>query len=122
MIVQLFWSKQNDILLIEEPETSLHPEAQIHLPELFAEVIREKKALILTTHSEFLILALSKPVKKGLINSNDIAIYSLNKTPEGSQISALEVGDNGYIKGWIPSFTKVESELMKEFLETVPTE
>jgi predicted ATPase len=55
MIVQLFWSKQNDILLIEEPEISLHPEAQIYLPELFAEVIKEKKTLILTTHSSKVI-------------------------------------------------------------------
>lgn len=122
MIVQLFWSKQDSILLIEEPETSLHPQSQVQLPELFSEAIKRRVRLVLTTHSEFLILALSKPIREGLIKREDVAIYNLSKTPTGTQLTQLEVGENGFIKGWIPSFTKVETDLMKEFLKYVPTE
>lgn len=118
MITQLFWSKPGDVILIEEPEISLHPEAQALLPELFAEVANEGKSLIVSTHSHFLILALSRPVRSGMAKPSDIAVYNLEKTPEGSMPTRLEMSEKGYIKGWIPSFTKIESDLMSEFLES----
>lgn len=48
LLVQLLSSVSNDMILIEEPEISLHPAAQVYLPQLF-----EQKTIILTTHSEF---------------------------------------------------------------------
>jgi hypothetical protein len=120
LLVQLLLSAKNDMILIEEPEMSLHPAAQLYLPQLFAEIINQQKNIILTTHSEFLILALSNPIQRKLIRPSDVAVYNLQKGPEGTEVKSLEIGENGYIKGWIPSFTKVETELMQEFLKTVP--
>jgi predicted ATPase len=120
ILVQIFWSAKEDIILIEEPEISLDPEAQIHLPELFAAALRDQKSIIATTHSHFFILALNIPIKKKLIRADEIAIYNFQKTSEGTKVTRLELDENGYLKGWIPSFTKTESELMNAFLETVP--
>lgn len=120
IIVQIFSSAKDDIILIEEPEISLRPEAQTHLPELFAAALRDQKSIITTTHSHFFILALNMPIKKNLIGVDEIAIYNFEKTNEGTKVTKLELDENGYLKGWIPSYTKTESELMNAFIDTVP--
>ena len=123
IITQIFWSKADDILLIEEPEISLHPDAQVFLPELFAEAIKEGKTIVITTHSTLLTLALSRPIKQGLIGPADIAVYNFKMEQQrGTTVTKLELNEQGYIKGWVPSFAGAERELMKEFLETVSKE
>jgi predicted ATPase len=64
VITQLFWSDPDSIVMIEEPEISRHPNAQILLAELFAEAVHEGKQIIITAHSEFLPLTLAFQYKK----------------------------------------------------------
>lgn len=122
VITQLFWSQPDDIIMIEEPEISLHPKSQVILTELFAKAISEGKQIIITTHSEFLPLAFRKPIEKGLLKLDDIAVYHIKKEKEGSVAEKLELTDEGYIKGWIPSFSEIEEKLLEEWIETVPEE
>lgn len=117
IIVQLFWSDPGSIILIEEPEISLHPKAQVDLQKLFADVIKEKKQIICTTHSPFLILALARIIQKGDLNLEDIAIYHLKKTSQGTIADRLSVNERGYVKGYIESFAEVEHYLYEEWAE-----
>lgn len=121
MITQIFWSKEGDVSLIEEPEISLHPDSQALLPELFAHAIKENKTIVVTTHSEFLLLALSRPIRDNLLSQDDVAVYYCKKEKgKGTAITKLEVTKQGYVKGWVPSFASIEKELLKEFLESAP--
>ena len=107
--------------MIEEPEISLHPEAQILMQQMFAEVIKEGKQIILTTHSSFLLLALSKVVKSDLISPDEIAIYHIEKGENGTMVNPpepLELNEDGYITGWIPSYVRVEDQLFTEWAES----
>jgi len=120
VITQLFWSEPGDIIMIEEPEISLHPGSQVLLTELFAEAIAEGKQIIITTHSEFLPLALRRPIKKGLLTLDDIALYHIKKEEEGTIAEKLDLTEDGYVRGWIPSFAEIEEDLLGEWIETVP--
>jgi predicted ATPase len=120
VITQLFWSDPGSIIMIEEPEISLHPNAQARLAELFAEAIHEGKQIIITTHSEFLPLTLSIPIQNRLLKKDDIAIYHVEKGQKGTAVKRLELTSKGYVKGWIPSFAELESQLLKDWMETVP--
>jgi len=112
VIVQLFWAKPGSIVMIEEPELSLHPEAQDKLPALFAAAIRDGKQVMITTHSHYLLLALTKAVKAGL-PAKDIAIYEVKKEPETGTIAKLiEVTKEGYLREWVTSFAEVDTELL----------
>ncbi len=106
--------------MIEEPEISLHPESQVKLVEMFAEAIKDGKQIIITTHSSLLVLSLNRPIRKGVLKRDDVAIYDVTKTSKGTQVTPLELTDKGYIKGWIPSFKKVEQELMREWVQSLP--
>lgn len=52
------------LVLIEEPETSLHPSAQHELGKFFMDVsIRKGHQILLTTHSEYLLRGLPSPAR-----------------------------------------------------------
>ena len=118
VITQLFWSNEGDIILIEEPEISIHPKGQAMLPELFADAIKEGKQIIITTHSGYLPLALSRALNKGL-RAEDIAVYEVTKDKEGTKVKKKEIDERGYIKGYIDSFYEVEEELAKDWAKSV---
>ena len=110
VITQLFWATPESIIMIEEPEISLHPEAQVKLGELFADAILEDKQIIATTHSHFLLLALSRAVEKGL-KVEDIAVYHVTKGKEGTEAKPVKLSKRGYPLGWPPSYEKVERDI-----------
>jgi predicted ATPase len=130
VITQLFWSEPGDIIMIEEPEISLHPESQAKLPELFAEAISEEKQIIVTTHSDFFPYALRRAIEHSL-KVEDIAIYHVERDERGcTKAEPLKLDKNGYIEGkvdregriverWIPSFAKVDEELSEKWFKTL---
>jgi len=122
IITQVLWSKRGDTIMLEEPEISLHPEAQVVLQELFAEVIKEGKQIICSTHSPFLVLALSRVIKKKLLNLNEVAVYHVEKDEEGTRIKHLELNKHGFVVSGVPSFVKVEKELFQEWSESLEGE
>lgn len=124
IITQLFWAEKEEIVLIEEPEISLHPESQAKLPELFADAISEGKQIIVTTHSDFFPYALRKAVvsEKHPLKVEDVTIYEVEKGKEGTRAISKGLDESGYIEGWIPSFVKVDKELSNLWLETLEEE
>lgn len=121
VITQLFWSPEGSLLMIEEPEISLHPKAQIDVLEMFAEAIkRDNKQIIATTHSHILLQAIGYVVNKGWLSRDNIAVYHVEKRKAGTTTKALPLGKNGYIRNWVPSYTKVERQLLLEWAKTLP--
>jgi len=115
VIVQLFAAPPGSLIMIEEPEISLHPEAQVSLVRMFADAIAYGQQLIVTTHSETLLLALQQlRATKGL-SPGDVAVYHFSRDETGATAARLPLDENWYIKGWVPSFAAVEERLLKEW-------
>lgn len=119
LIAQIFWSQPNDVIMIEEPEISLHPQSQVVLQELFAKAVEDHKQIIITTHSPILVLALSKIIQMNKIDREKVAVYEIRKTRFGSKARALDINDRGYLENWIPSFKTVEDELFDEWAKSL---
>lgn len=99
VIAQLFCSEAGDLIMLEEPETSIHPSLQSKLATLFAEVVQERKQLIITTHSMFLpLLALKE------LGPQKVGVYGIVKGENGTQAQPLQITEKGYIKDWVPQF------------------
>ncbi|MCK4308301.1 ATP-binding protein, partial [candidate division WOR-3 bacterium] len=122
VIVQSFSCKPGSIIMVDEPEISLHPSSEVKLPFLFSEIVKEDKQIIITTHSEFLPLALGKAVREGKINKEEVALYELVKGEEGTEKRELKLDENGRIMGWIPEFRKVEDEIYEDWGSFLPEE
>jgi predicted ATPase len=120
IITQLFWSKPESVIMIEEPEISLHIEAQLELPKMLSDAIKEGKQVIVTTHSEHLILALKPLIVNGELKPEDVAIWHFEKTQKGTKAEKLNLTDKGIVEGWIPSYVEAEREIIKEWFNTLP--
>ena len=122
IIVQIFAAEPGSVIMVEEPEISVHPESQVLLDELFATAISEGKQIICTTHSPFLILAINRIIKKGLAKVDSIAIYHVEKGEEGTKATQLPLNKHGFLENGIPSFMKTEQQLFNEWSETLEEE
>ena len=103
---------RNSVLIIEEPESHLHPEMQVKFTRQLAAMVRSGIRVIVTTHSEWvleelsnLVLAskVSKKRRKGL-SSGSVALapnevgawlFQQKKRPRGSVVTELELERSG---------------------------
>ena len=115
VIAQLFSAPRGSLIMVEEPEISLHPEAQVELIKMFGDAIHHGQQLLITTHSETLLLALPRLAAFDKLTPADVAVYHLSRDEAGAHAAPLQLEDTWYIRDWVPSFAEVESQLIKEW-------
>lgn len=83
------------LLIMEEPESNLHPSIQSKLADLFVEIVNKHKVkLVIETHSEYLIRKLQYLVATKKINHENIGVhyFSMDKNDAGRrQIEFYEI-------------------------------
>jgi len=85
-----------DILFIEEPEAHLHPEVQVELIEIFAKLSELKLKVFITSHSNYMFNKLNNLIIKKEINKNNIMVYHLVRTADGTTINnEMKVTEDG---------------------------
>jgi len=88
------------VLCIEEPEIHLHPKAQASLCDAFVEVVRRLGTqLVLTTHSEHILIGLLTAVATGQLKPEELAVYEFSRDGESAVAERLDVTPQGQIKG-----------------------
>ncbi len=93
IICQCFVADKNSIIMVEEPEIHLHKETQYKLVELFVDVVKECKQIILTTHSPLIIRKLWRLVKDGKIGKDEISTYYVTKSDKGTEVKQANIDD-----------------------------
>lgn len=114
LITQMFHGDEGAIIALEEPEISLHLALQTQLPELFSEVVKEKKQIIVTTHSSQFLTAFRQSFKNHTLTTNDLAVHHLEKTQKGATSKKLKVTRQGIVKPFPPSIAKAEKKLISQ--------
>jgi hypothetical protein len=114
-------TSSSSILIIEEPETNLHPALQSKLAEMFIDCYKNYNIqFILETHSEYLIRKLQYLTAKKEIRPEDTQIYYFyppDDVPEGENqmypINILEDGslDKNFGKGFFDEADNIALEL-----------
>lgn len=111
-------------VLLEEPESNLHPGAVRKLPKSFFEIIKkENKQILITTHSEPLIVGVLSAVARGDISKNDVAFYLTTRQTETgvTLFSKQEVTEDGEIPGGLKSFMVGELDDIKGLFKSKKT-
>jgi predicted ATPase len=107
---------EETLIIIEEPESHLHPFAHAQLAQLFTESIKDdtNKKYLIETHSQNFILRLRRLVAEGYLNENDLGIYYVEFDEESNEgnLREIKVDDGGGVDWWpdtIFSETSVET-------------
>ena len=91
------------MLMLEEPETNLHPNWQTKLADLFQIAVHKYKTqFLIETHSEYLIWRLQYLVLKGDLKPEDVVIYyfkGANAEQKEPFVKKINIRANGRLSG-----------------------
>ena len=110
IIVAILKAKPNDLLIIENPESHLHPAGQSKIAELCAIASGNGVQIIVETHSDHFLNGIRVATKKGLLTPEQSKVYYFRKD-EGeleTKIDEIHIDKNGgidnYPKGFFDQF------------------
>lgn len=103
-------AKKEETIILEEPETTLHPDNQILLARLIAKLINAGLRIVVTTHSPYFLEQLSHCVVAGSsqagkefrefadderLDKDSVAAYSFKEDDGGYKMVPITVDDEG---------------------------
>lgn len=108
--------KDNSIVIVENPESHLHPSAQSKLGEFFAKFANNGVQIILETHSDHIINGIRKSVKNSSIDKDKVLFNFFSKGDELGKYSVekINIDKNGKLNNWPKGFfDQYENDLME---------
>src|SRR5262249_35557354 len=101
-------------------ELNLHPRAIAKLADLLVEEsTRSDKQLMLTTHSEHLLLGLLNNVAEGNLAASDLVVLYTSLTENGAKVERVPITDDGMAGGGLPGFFDATLEAQRRHLEAL---
>ncbi len=100
IIVAALHAPKDSIVIIENPESHIHPEGQSKLMELICKAAKAGTQFIIETHSDHIINGLLVATKQGLIDSDDSRVYFFdrNLATHATESTRLPILPGGRIK------------------------
>jgi predicted ATPase len=96
--------EKETIIIIEKPESHLHPSAHAELAQLFFDSIKldKNKKYLIETHSQNFVLRMRRLVAEGKLNPEDLAIYYVDYDEEEyeSELKRINVKEDGSVDWW----------------------
>jgi len=122
ILIQIAVAKENSLLLIEEPETNLHPNLQSHIADIMIDAHKKfGHNFIVETHSEYLIRKLQYFTAINEINTFDTSIYYFNNKilNNNELVYQLKIQPNGFIEedfgsGFFDEASKLITDLYEQ--------
>jgi len=104
IIVHTVSMPESGCLLVEQPESHLHPSAQADIADLFIDNTKGNRQFVIETHSEHFILRLRRRIAEGRIEPERVAVFAVEKKRGNSVIKQLTLRSDGHFEEWPKGF------------------
>lgn len=108
VIVCLLSIKKDKLIIIENPESHIHPRGQVELGKLISLAAMNGAQIFVETHSDHIINGIRLSVKEKLINKKDVCIFNFEKiTTNDEQFSIaklINIDDKGELSEYPENF------------------
>ena len=112
-------SNDKNMILVQQPETHLHPKLQADVGKIMVDSLANKsnhrlKTWIVETHSETILLRILKMIRQGVFDSNMLRVYYIDKNIDGeSIIKRMRVSSSGeLVTHWPDGFFSTDLKEM----------
>lgn len=113
-------AQKGDLIIVENPESHLHPQGQVVLGRLFAKAAAAGIQIILESHSDHILNAICVAVKKKIIKSEGTAVYYFERNIQEQQHQTKVINPqilptgrlSQYPKGFFDEYDKQLDELL----------
>lgn len=116
VIVSILKSKPGDLIIIENPESHLHPAGQTEIGKLCSIASNNGVQIIVETHSDHFLNGIRVAAKERMIQADDVEIYFFSRNHENlaSKIDNPKMNQEGKISSWpIGFFDEWDNQLDK---------
>jgi len=111
VLVQCFYAPANSIIIMEQPEIHLHPNAQSALADVMIDVINSREngkdrniQLIIETHSEHFLRRLQRRIAEDVVSQEKVSAYFANVSRTPAKLEPLQIDIFGSIQNWPDNF------------------
>jgi predicted ATPase len=119
VVTAILRSKPGDLIIIENPESHLHPAGQSVLGRMCSVAANKNVQIFIESHSDHFLNGVRVAVKKGLIDAESVKLFFLDRNQDSishsSSVFSPEIYSNGNIDYWPKGFFD-ESDLQLENL------
>ena len=109
IVIAALSARQQDALIIENPEVHLHPVGQAAMGEFLGKVSSAGVQVMVETHSDHVLNGIRRAVKEGKLSSEDVALHFFSpRNAEhysgGPQVQSPAIDSDGNIDRWPAGF------------------
>lgn len=126
ILVMVLSAKPGDVLVIENPETDLHPRGQTELTSLFAKAASMGVQIILETHSDHIVNGLRLAVRNKVLASSDARVLFFRRIIDGaaheqfSSVEPVNVDEQGELSRYPKEFLDEWGKTIDQLLGLMP--
>ena len=108
IISSILSSAKGDLLIIENPESHLHPAGQALMGKLCAIAAKNEVQLIVESHSDHFLNGIRVAVKQQIVEASDVKVFFLQRDVynpiHASEVMYPNIDDKGRIDCWPDGF------------------
>jgi predicted ATPase len=104
ILVAALAAKEGDVLLVENPEVHLHPQAQQRIGTLLARVAATGAQVLVETHSDHVLNGVRLAAKGNVIPAADVAVHFFAPTDGSFKPRSPRLDADGRLDFWPEGF------------------
>lgn len=116
ILVALLAARPGSLLIVENPEVHLHPQAQQAIGFLLARVAASGVQVVVETHSDHVLNGVRLAGKAAAIRAEDVAIYFFGRSATGITLEAPTMDADGRLDIWPTGFFDQFDRALSELL------